>query len=98
MPQLTQRLIQAVAPRTIVRAHCDIPCGIYDPAGAVLAAQTVAKMVDLIAQRHTTLRVRRLFAKVDCDVGLRCRAARGGTSGRRCPMPSSVRLYVRGRE
>jgi len=35
-------------PTTIVRAHCDIPCGIYDPAEALLAAKTVARMVDLI--------------------------------------------------
>ena len=26
-------------------AHCDIPCGIYDPIGAKIAAQTVLKMV-----------------------------------------------------
>ena len=26
-------------------AHCDIPCGIYDPIAAKIAAQTVAKMV-----------------------------------------------------
>jgi nickel superoxide dismutase len=28
-----------------VRAHCDIPCGIYDPVTAKIAAQTVLKMV-----------------------------------------------------
>ena len=28
-------------------AHCDIPCGIYDPHGAQLAAQTVLRMVNL---------------------------------------------------
>ena len=33
-----------------VHAHCDVPCGIYDPSGAVLAAKTVARMVDLITQ------------------------------------------------
>ena len=27
------------------KAHCDIPCGIYDPIGAKIAAQTVQKMV-----------------------------------------------------
>ena len=26
-------------------AHCDIPCGIYDPVVAKMAAQTVQKMV-----------------------------------------------------
>jgi superoxide dismutase, Ni len=48
MSRLTNRLVLALAPTIVVSAHCDIPCGIYDPHGAVLAAQTVAKMVDLI--------------------------------------------------
>lgn len=30
---------------TDVQAHCDIPCGIYDPVIAKIAAQTVQKMV-----------------------------------------------------
>jgi nickel superoxide dismutase len=37
-------------PSTIVRAHCDIPCGIYDPSEAILAARTVARMVELIGK------------------------------------------------
>ena len=48
MSRFTNRLVQTLAPTTVVSAHCDIPCGIYDPHGAVLAAQTVAKMVELI--------------------------------------------------
>lgn len=31
-------------------AHCDIPCGIYDPSGAQIAALTVVRMVDLMAE------------------------------------------------
>lgn len=31
-----------------VYAHCDIPCGIYDPNPSLMAAQTVLKMVTLI--------------------------------------------------
>lgn len=31
-----------------VEAHCDIPCGIYDPHQAQVAALTVIRMVDLI--------------------------------------------------
>lgn len=31
-----------------VHAHCDIPCGIYDPHQAQLAAHTVIRMIDLI--------------------------------------------------
>jgi len=37
-------------PATTVYAHCDIPCGIYDPHQAELAARTVARMVELIGQ------------------------------------------------
>ncbi len=32
-----------------VRAHCDIPCGIYDPIVAQIAAVTVVRMLDLMA-------------------------------------------------
>jgi nickel superoxide dismutase len=45
-PQM--RLSSLLRPTTVVRAHCDIPCGIYDPAEALLAAKTVARMVELI--------------------------------------------------
>lgn len=31
-----------------VRAHCDIPCGIYDPIIAQIAALTVVRMIDLM--------------------------------------------------
>jgi nickel superoxide dismutase len=30
------------------KAHCDVPCGIYDPITAQIAALTVVRMVDLI--------------------------------------------------
>ena len=42
------RVIAIVAPRRTVHAHCDVPCGIYDPHGAELAAKTVSRMVVLI--------------------------------------------------
>lgn len=37
-----------LAPSTVAHAHCDIPCGIYDPTAAKVAADTVAKMVEKI--------------------------------------------------
>jgi nickel superoxide dismutase len=37
-------------PTTTAYAHCDVPCGIYDPHQAELAARTVARMVELIGQ------------------------------------------------
>ena len=40
-----RRLLQ---PTTVAYAHCDIPCGIYDPTPAKIAADTVAKMVEKI--------------------------------------------------
>jgi nickel superoxide dismutase len=42
------RLVAALAPRQTAHAHCDVPCGIYDPATAQLAARTVSRMVELI--------------------------------------------------
>lgn len=41
-------LLVQLLPTKPVYAHCDIPCGIYDPHTAQLAAQTVQKMVGLI--------------------------------------------------
>ena len=34
----------------IAYAHCDIPCGIYDPHQAQIAALTVIRMADIIAE------------------------------------------------
>ncbi len=42
------RLIDKVYPAKIAYAHCDIPCGIYDPHIAQMAAHTVIRMVNLI--------------------------------------------------
>jgi nickel superoxide dismutase len=33
-----------------VYAHCDVPCGIYDPHLAQVAAHTVVRMVDMMAE------------------------------------------------
>ena len=42
------RLLDWISPAPIAYAHCDIPCGIYDPHHAQMAAHTVVRMVDLI--------------------------------------------------
>lgn len=31
-----------------INAHCDVPCGIYDPSAAIIAALSVIRMVDLM--------------------------------------------------
>ncbi len=41
-------LIDKITPSKIAYAHCDIPCGIYDPHLAQMAAHTVIRMVTLI--------------------------------------------------
>jgi nickel superoxide dismutase len=43
------RLLDRVSPPETVSAHCDIPCGIYDPHAAQIAALTVVRMNQLIA-------------------------------------------------
>ena len=45
---LLDRVFQAldrVSPPRTAHAHCDVPCGIYDPHAAQIAAQTVQAMV-----------------------------------------------------
>ena len=37
-------ILQKCIPVRFAEAHCDIPCGIYDPISAKIAAQTVLKM------------------------------------------------------
>ncbi len=39
------------------KAHCDIPCGIYDPITAQIAALTVVRMVDLIDEHLANIAV-----------------------------------------
>ena len=35
-----------LAPKTVVHAHCDLPCGIYDPAQAKIEAQSVKACIE----------------------------------------------------
>src|SRR3954470_4270044 len=51
LPSLVDRVLEKfdrVAPPSDAYAHCDIPCGIYDPHTAQIAALTVIRMVQLI--------------------------------------------------
>jgi len=40
--------ILSLIPLETAYAHCDIPCGIYDPTPAQIAAHTVIRMTNLI--------------------------------------------------
>ena len=40
------RLTDVLAPRTTARAHCDLPCGIYDPEQARIEAESCYKIIE----------------------------------------------------
>lgn len=44
------RFFTQLLPVKTVYAHCDIPCGIYDPHPAQIAAHTVIRMTSLISE------------------------------------------------
>ena len=54
--QLLSKL-HAVSPFPAVSAHCDIPCKIYDPFSAQLAALSVIRFVDLLNELAETDRI-----------------------------------------
>ena len=39
-------LRRLLAPRTVVSAHCDLPCGVYDPAQARIEAESVTAICE----------------------------------------------------
>ena len=39
------RLTRLLAPRTVAHAHCDLPCGVYDPAQARIEAESVKAII-----------------------------------------------------
>ena len=43
------RLLATLAPNTTVYAHCDLPCGVYDPAQARIEAQSVKAIAEKMA-------------------------------------------------
>lgn len=42
------QIVSKIIPVQIAYAHCDIPCGIYDPTPAQIAAHTVLRMTQLL--------------------------------------------------
>jgi nickel superoxide dismutase len=40
------RLTRWFAPSTVVRAHCDLPCGVYDPEQARIEAESCYRIVE----------------------------------------------------
>jgi len=44
------KLLARVLPTEFIFAHCDVPCGIYDPKPSQIAAATVLKMTQLLLE------------------------------------------------
>jgi len=60
------RYIDRFFPIKIAYAHCDVPCGIYDPKPAQIAAETVVKMVEKIEalpKGNSSIEDRNLFVR-----------------------------------
>jgi len=50
MSNIISKAVDSLFPPQPVYAHCDIPCGIYDPHLAQVAAHTVIRMTTLIGE------------------------------------------------
>ena len=42
-------LTRLLAPKVIVHAHCDLPCGVYDPAQARIEAESIKAIIAKVA-------------------------------------------------
>ena len=51
-------------PKTVVRAHCDLPCGVYDPEQARIEAESVYRIIEkYAATEDATFRTRAIAIK-----------------------------------
>jgi nickel superoxide dismutase len=58
------RFSRWLAPATIVRAHCDLPCGVYDPEQARIEAESCYKIIEkYAANEDATFRTRAIAIK-----------------------------------
>ena len=46
---LTNAVLRFLSPKVVVRAHCDLPCGVYDPEQARIEAESCYKIVEKYA-------------------------------------------------
>jgi len=49
---LTNAVLRLLAPRVTVRAHCDLPCGVYDPEQARIEAESCYKIIEKYAANN----------------------------------------------
>ena len=57
-------LARILTPKTVVHAHCDLPCGVYDPAQARIEAESVKAIIEKYqANEDPAFRTRALIIK-----------------------------------
>jgi nickel superoxide dismutase len=57
-------LRRLLAPRTVVRAHCDLPCGVYDPEQARIEAESCYRIIQrYLASEDSAFRTRAIAIK-----------------------------------
>ncbi|MBA2416134.1 MAG: superoxide dismutase, Ni [Geodermatophilaceae bacterium] len=62
--RLPRLLAIDLRPRTVVYAHCDLPCGVYDPAQARIEAESVKALMEKYqGSDDEVFRTRALFIK-----------------------------------
>ena len=58
------RLTRWLAPTTTARAHCDLPCGVYDPEQARIEAESCHRIIEkYAANEDPTFRTRAIAIK-----------------------------------
>src|SRR6266540_915670 len=68
MSRMTRRFVSTfaaiAAPRTVAYAHCDLPCGVYDPEQARIEAESCYKIIEkYAANEDATFRTRAIAIK-----------------------------------
>jgi nickel superoxide dismutase len=62
--RFAMRLPRLLTPRTVASAHCDLPCGVYDPAQARIEAESVKAICEKYqANQDPEFRTRALIIK-----------------------------------
>jgi len=56
------RLSDILVPKTTVHAHCDLPCGVYDPEQARIEAESVYKIIEKMGGNSDTTFTTRAIA------------------------------------
>src|ERR1700759_4253708 len=71
-------LTRLLGPKSVAHAHCDLPCGVYDPAQAMIEEQSVKAIAEKYAANDDpAFRARAIFIKeqrselVKPDLGVR---------------------------